>query len=1320
MAPAQEGVMADKWGVCVWVRRNLGLFLLALFCGAPVSWGQITSQGTIAIKVLDQSGAVVPGANVKLEDLSSNNVRTAVTDSTGVCSFVSLSIGTYKLTVSKNGFQEQVFESVSVQATRTTDINVSLTVGTQAAEVKVVEQAPVVERTSNAITGEIDLGQIEELPVIGRNIAQLSRIVPGAVTNPSQGQTTWNGMPLAATGNNIDGVIATTSRMKFGGASQPLVQARIEDMEEMTVQTDQLNMNTGYGQSNFQVNFVTRRGSNAFHGRLFDDHRNSALNANSWVNDAGGALKPKFHLNDFGGSIGGPALKNKLFFFGTFAMSKQPGSYNTSTSTANNSTGGANFPTQAAQGGDFTWSDANGSHTINLLTDVAAPAGLPSTVNPVTLGLFKNIDSSLAGGTVTTTALPYINNISFLQQSPITKYYPTVRVDYNIKDNLRMYFSWNMTKSNQPGATPPPYPGAAFKSFGASNQDEYFTAAIGFDWTIKPTIVNQFRGGYLFNRGKFGYDASPGWLTNPQINWPGSVGSSGQVFDNHLPITTLYPLVNAADNVSWQRGKHLLNFGFSYYREQDHYYNAPAGFPFNEIGLVTDDPATTAIENYFATNFPNASSTDRSNAEDLYAVLRGRISSVNPGGAGFPYDVKAGKYSTTVGGYNLNELQSAWGLFFQDGWRLKSDLTVNLGLRWDFTGDDHDLTGAYHSADPVGIWGPSGVNSIFKPGVLTSDPAGLDPTYVGRVHVYNPWNVSPQPSIGLAWNPTYKDGFMGKIFSGGKTVVRAGFALRRFTEPYQFFWNSASNSGYAFYQAFNLSPVTPGAPLPATGGYYAGSYELGNAQPAPYTLSPPTYQNVIPESNETFFGYWTGVNGINPNIHQPYVESWNLGIQREVGQSNVIEVRYQGNRSVHQWVKLNPNEVNIFENGFLAEFKLAQQNLAINQANGNGNTFANNGLPGQSPLPILTAAFTNPGGLDPAGFSNGTFVNYLNNGRAGDFASSLAGSSTYLCNLVGSANFSPCAINGTANPGHGYPINFFQANPYNAGKATGYLTDPGFGDYHALQVDWRQRPWHGMQFEANYTWSHTLGVQPGNTWTGAFRLFSMRNLRQSYGPTLFDIRHVFHANGTYDLPFGKGKAMANRGGVSDRIVGGWSIGTILTYQTGLPSQLIGGYRTTNGPAATPFGDGPGGFDLGDGGVVLTGVTVSQLQNGIGVFSAPGKTYGFGLDPTKYIGSSGSNRAFISPNTAAGTSSGNPFIYGPHEFFQDMAITKSFRIRENLRFSFQTELVNVWNHPVWGSPNTRIQSSGFGQTNVIRNLMTGAIERQIGFRANIEF
>jgi len=1276
------------------LRSALVLAVIVLGVCIPQSRGQITGQGTIAVRVLDPSGAAVPDAKLTLLDLASNRTRTGVTESFGTYSFVALPIGLYKLTVSKSGFKDQEMESVAVQGTRTTDITVSLSVGAYATEVVVKEQPPVVEKTSNAITGDIDLTQIEQLPVIGRNIAQLSRIVPGATTNAAQGQTTWNGMPLAATGNNIDGVIATTSRMKFGGASQPLVQARIEDMEEMTVQTDQLNMNTGYGQSNFQVNFVTRRGTNRFHGRLFEDHRNSALNANSWVNDARGQKKSPFHLNDFGGSLGGPIIKDKLMFFGTFAMSKQPGAF---------TTGGTLFPTQPAQAGNFTWSDSSGTHTINLFTNVAQPNGLPTTVNAVTQGLFQGIDGSLSGGTVTATTLPYINQISFLNQSPITMYFPTVRLDYNIKDNLRMYFSWNMTKFNQPNATAPPYPGAAFKDFGASNQNQYFTAALGVDWTITPSLINQFRGGYLFNRGKFGYDAKPLWLSAPQINWPGSVGNSGQVFDNHLPITTYYPLVNFADNITWLKSKHTVNFGFSYYREQDHYYNAPAGFPFDDIGLVTDDPATSAIENYFATNFPNASSTDRSNAEDLYAVLTGRISGVNPGGAGFPYDLKTGKYSTKVGGYYLNELQSAYGLFFQDAWRWKPGLTINYGMRWDFTGDDHDLTGAYHSADPVGIWGPSGVNNIFKPGSLTTDPNGLNPVYNARVHVYNPWNVSPQPSIGIAWNPSYTEGLKGRLVGAGKTVIRAGFSLRRFTEPYQFFWNSASNSGYAFYQAFNLSPVTPGGALPPAGGYYAGSYALGDPQPAQFLLSPPAYQAVIPESNETFFGYWTGVNGINPNIRQPYVESWNLGIQRQIGQNNVIEVRYMGNRSVHQWVKLNPNEVNIFENGFLGEFKLAQKNLAINRANGRGNTFANNGLAGQSALPILTAAFSDPGGLVASRFANGTFVNYLDNGRAGDFASSLAGSSTYLCNMVGSTGFSPCGT----NPGHGYPINFFQANPFNAGKATGYLTDSGYGDYHALQVDLRQRNWHGMQFDVNYTWSHTLGVQPGNTWTGAFRLFSMRDLRLSYGPTLFDVRHTFHANGTYDLPFGRGQALANRGGVVDKVLGHWNIGTILTYQTGLPSQLVSGRETTNGPSSTPFGDA-----LGDGGIVLTGLTISQLQSSVGVYHVPGQTFANTIDPNL--------KSHLTPNTVPGVMGGTPWIYSPHQFYQDLAITKTIPIRESLRFSFQTEFLNVWNHPVWGSPNTNILSSGFGHSTVIRNTGLGVAERQIEFRANIEF
>ena len=439
-----------------------------------------------------------------------------------------------------------------------------------------------------------------------------------------------------------------------------------------------------------------------------------------------------------------------------------------------------------------------------------------------------------------------------------------------------------------------------------------------------------------------------------------------------------------------------------------------------------------------------------------------------------------------------------------------------------------------------------------------------------------------------------------------------------------------------------------------------------------------------------------------PEIKQPYVMSWNFGIQRELGTSNVFEVRYIGNRSVHQWVSQNTNEVNIFENGFLTEFQHAQANLAVNAANGVSNSFANSGFAGQFALPIMTDA--------GVGFTNGTFLNYLRNGRAGEFASSLAGDPFYLCNLIGGANFSPCG----SNPGAGYPINFFQANPFNAGKGGELMSDVGWGNYHALQVDWRQKYWRGMQLNVNYTWSHTLGVQPGNSWTGGFNMFTIRDLRLNYGPTLYDFRHVMHANGTYELPFGKGKRFANQGGVVDKVVGGWTIGTIATYQSGAPYQLLTNYNSYNGPHDLPISG-----RYGDAGVNLIGITQSDLQSSVGV--SPAGTFA-NVIGTQYLTSATNglaNSKYITPNTTAGTMGQHPWLFGPRRFFQDLAISKTVPIRENLRFSFQGEFLNVWNHPVWNSPtgnNVNIQSTGFGHATVITN--PGS--RQIELRANIEF
>ena len=1270
--------------------------------GAVSTWAQIT-QGSISISVTDPSGATVEAADLVLQDLATNVTRAATTGSGGSYTFAGLPTGNYRLTITKQGFESQVFESVMVSATRVTDLKAALKVGAVNQQVVVsAEAVPVLETASNAITGTIDMKQVEDLPLSGRDISALSQLVPGYAGG------TWNGLPYMATGNNVDGVVGTTQRMKFAGAAQPLVQARVENMEEMTVQTDQLNMNTGYGISDMQVNFVTRRGTNAFHGRLYEDFRNAALNANTWLNDATGSPKPQLIRNEFGGSLGGAIIKDKLFFFGTFAMAKQPSGANSG------HCGTCTVMSPTAQSGLFTFTSGGAQHTVNLLTDIAGPAGLPSTVNSNVAAIFGNINDAVAAGTSTPNADSNLVDTTFNYSTPLTQYFPTARVDYNMRDNLRLFLSFNMTKTSQQNYDVPPLPGSYYSKFGGSGNFKYFTQALGLDWTIKPTLLNSFRAGYLYNSVQYGYDLTPAWLTQPSINF--AYGSSG-VELNNLPVGTYYPLFNASDNVTWQKGGHTVSFGFSFFREQDHYYNSPAGFPFIHMGLDINDPAYGAVDSYLTSHFPDISDNALTNARNMYATLVGRINGVDPGGAGFPLDIKTQQYSSNVGAYFLDELQHGTGLFVQDSWKATPHLTVNAGLRWDFVSPSKDLTVGYHSADNVGIWGPSGIGNIFNPGVLTTDPNGLNPVYRARSSAYNGWYNTPQPQLGISWNPRKDEGFLGKLLGGDSTVIRAGFGLRRMTEPYQFFWNSASNEGYAFYQSFRLSPQVPGSPASqAVGGFSAGSYALGDPQPNAYFVSPATYQAIIPESQETFFGYWSGVNGLNEHIRQPYVMSWNLGIQRGLGKSNVLEVRYMGNRSVHQWIVTNPNEVNIFENGFLSEFKQAQQNLAINAAHGVSGSFANNGYAGQAALPIMTAA----AGSDVNGFmTNSGFVTDLNNGAAGGMASSIAGSATYFCNLVGGANFSPCA--GTT--GAGYPINFFQANPYNAGKATGYQNDIGYGNYHSLQVDFRQKTWHGMQFDVNYAWSHALGVQPNNSWTGSFNMFTMRDPRLSYGPTGFDYRHVIHANGTYDLPFGRGKAFVNNSGIADKIVGGWSVGTIVNWQTGGPYQLLGGFATFNGPYNTPVGD-----VYGDGGVNLNGASLASADAST-VRRVPNATYAMTLSPS-FISA-------ISPNTTPGAFGAHPWLYGPRTFSQDLALTKNFQVRENLKVVFQSEFINVWNHPVWANPaggynstsqgfiqNTSapIQSSTFGESSVVQANpgQVGLGARQIEFRANIEF
>jgi len=1338
------------------------LVVMAL-CLAPSIWAQHGNEGTVTVTVLDPSGSVVQGAQLELRDIATNDARKGETQNSGTYTFVNLSLGKYSLTVSKTGFQTQVFTNVEVQAAQTTDISAALKVGAINERVEVSGgAAPLVETTSNTIGTTIDMKQIEDLPIQGRDLGQLSQLIPGYTGGQSNMGGTWNGLPSIDQGSNIDGVIGSPSRMKFGGNAEPVVSPRLESIEEMTVQTEQLDMNQGFGQASMQINFVTRRGGNAFHGRVFEDFRNASLNAQSWANDAANYLDPSnpqkknpVKLNDFGGSVGGPIIKDKLFFFGTFAESRQPGTVQASNWLF----------TSAAQSGVFTYSTTSGTQTVNLFQ---LGQGQPNNVlSPATAAVFTAYPA-LSSGTVipVSTGDPNVQALNWQVSNPTVTYYPAVRVDFTPSDKMRFNVAWNMTKFTLPGNHIPDFPGAAWAKTGAGDTSKNYSAAFGFDWTLSPTTVNEFRGGFLYNASLFGYNAPPLRANVPQVGWnyTGAGGNlptqmSGTV--DYIPTGTYYPLFNFSDTVSWQHRAHTMNFGFSWYQELDHYYNGVQGFPVVNLGVTSADPAYNAI----ASGLPNASSTQLAQAEQLYAILTGRIASVN---GEYAYLPKAGGYGTgQLTAYNLDELQRAGALFFQDSYRLRPNLTINYGLRWDFTGADRDKTGFYHNADPAAVFGPSGVNNLFNPGSLLGD---MNPQIAVRPSAYNSWNVAPQPAVGIAWNPHGGDGWLGKLLGGDRTVIRAGISLKKFTEPQQYFWNQASDGGAFYYQSFNLFSNNNGG----TSNFSPGTFALdtpflfNNNSPfqlpagKSYALAPQTYLKSEAESDFTFVG-GPGANGINPNIQQPYTESWNVGIQRQLGETRALEIRYVGNRTLRQWMYEDINEVNIFQSGaygVLTNVKAAQANLTANNASGNANyqgSFANHGLPGQQATPLFDAAFVGgnefaTGQVCPDGnaadYCSGNLATMVSTGQAGAIGGVLDnnnGTAPYFCNLVGSS-FGPCTnslngVNYTGGAGAGLPINYFQANPYAAGNSALYLVAEGYSNYNGLQVDLRQRQWHGLQFDANYTWSHTLGLTTPNNWQGQTYTFTLRNMRLGYGPSLFDIRHSLNINGTYDLPLGKGKPFVNRGGVLDKIVGGWTVGSIFNFQTGTPFLLGGGSGNGNPTTASTFNNDPNADGLGDGGIVLHGVTVSQLQSSVGVYRIQGQAAVDFINP-KYLANNGTgggaNPAYITPNVTPGTIGQRVWLYGPHFWNDDLSVTKRFPIRESVRFAFQAEMLNVFNHPNFqpgvgsgcnyyctsaGYSFPFIQGGGFGIGGISPNYNSQSPNqgaRVIELRANIEF
>ena len=512
-------------GVRLW-GSLLGCLLLCLSL-VPTASAQQT-KGTVSVTVMDSSGGVIPGALLTLTDLATNDARTANTQDAGNYSFVNLNFGQYKLTVALEGFETQSFE-VLVQSARTTDVKATLKVGVMQDVVEVVGGiTPLVESTTNAINTTIDMKQIEDLPLGGRNIAQLSQLTAGY-------NGTWNGLPSAAQGSTVDGIVGNTNRWRYQTATQGSTTAitpRLENIAEMVVSSDQMDMNQGFGNSSMQVTYVTRRGSNNFHGRLFEGYRADILNAKTW----GSSVKAKYHQNEFGATLGGPILTNKLFFFASGSALDVPGSSNTT----------RQFLTDPAKQGIFTYGNGAQANLLNVFAAYNAANGTTfpasvSQINAMTAARLAEVDKyrQNAGGLSPSESQPTDPNLrqwEWQYQSSRRTYYPTFRIDYNMSNRTRLNFTYNQTKFDSPHNYSDHWPG---DGRGAAQRSNNASVALGLQTTISSNLMNQFKGGWLYTAAWFGMDGSEGFYTNPTINY-----GYGNYNDNYeMPNSRMQPIV---------------------------------------------------------------------------------------------------------------------------------------------------------------------------------------------------------------------------------------------------------------------------------------------------------------------------------------------------------------------------------------------------------------------------------------------------------------------------------------------------------------------------------------------------------------------------------------------------------------------------------------------------------------------------------------------------------------------------------------------------------------------------------------------------------
>jgi hypothetical protein len=954
-------------------------------------------------------------------------------------------------------------------------------------------------------------------------------LLPGVNTTGTVRNSSIMGLPGSALNITIDGLNVQDQALKgtSGSSFFAYINPRLDAVEEVTVSTSTPGAESS-GQGAVQIRFQTRSGTNTFQGSGYQYARRTRWDTNYWFNQYQNSpsLPPDAaDINTFGGRIGGPIIRDRAFFFFNYEEFRQPLGVSRSRTVL----------TDAALAGNFVYAGgpANG---VNLY-QVALLNGQTSTADPAIAKMLADINATLAGHSVTAGSNSVTNTLQFQNSGAAKRIYPTMRLDVNLTKNNRVGVSGYLQKyTSIPDILnnrDPVFPGYQMQG----NQTGWRPSVMG-NWrsVIGSSLVNELRVGRM------------GWTpTHFSDNITADQFSGGARLSIPL-VTAPYaggnyelrgsPVLNVEDTLNWVKGKHQFSFGASYtkigYNDYYKYYVPSVGIGFD----ATNDPAAGMFN---STNFPGSSTTDLSNARSLYALLTGRITSLNNTAYLNP---ATGKYQY-MGPWQYWVQQKEYGSFVQDSWKVRPDLTINAGVRYElqmpFTSANHFFT---QLSNYNMLFGMSGVDANGKPNYFVPGAtAGSSTVTVSEltpgVQPFNADKNNFAPSVGFAWRVPVKSGSILATLLSDDPVIRGGYSKSYTREGMSttsdIFAANPGGSILVFRNQGLGNLINPGQSWPLL---YRQTDQL-NAPPFPDS---PAYPLAATFSNS--------INAFNPNTQTPWVHSFNVGFQRTLTKESAVEFRYVGTRARGGWVDggRNINELNTFENGFINEWKHAQANYLINEQTYGwnstaGNTFKYNGLPGQFPLPIFQgffsgktgAAVTDPAQYTSSNYASSTQLAYLvpTNPNINSMASQMFSDSTMRANGLAA----------------GYPANFFYMNPAVSGGVwvTGRPQDSLMSNYDALQIELRRRMSKGLQVQGSYQYiMRQESTSDFNSTLGAWTVRADPQWVSQSSP-----KHVVKASWVYELPFGQGRQFG--GNVSravNHLIGGWSFDGTGRVQSG--------------------------------------------------------------------------------------------------------------------------------------------------------------------------